>query len=155
VLKHNTPILNLILDVVVVNINVFSALMVTLARCELDRGLVVTVELHGTNVGALVANLLQQAGEPGGFFGGVGKADIFGFSGWRSNELLLARAVAYSATSKLEEVARSGFTILSVCKWSIAVGVQTKACGFWVHVYVGGGVSCEAHDKVLGAVKIV
>jgi hypothetical protein len=35
VLKHDTPILNLILNVVVVNINVFSTLIVALACHEL------------------------------------------------------------------------------------------------------------------------
>jgi hypothetical protein len=58
VLKHNTPILNLILNIVVVNINVFSALIVAFAYYKLDRGLVVTVELYRTNVSTLVANLL-------------------------------------------------------------------------------------------------
>jgi hypothetical protein len=58
VLKGKIAIFDSILDVVVVDVNVFSALIVALARCKLDRGLVVTVELHRTNVGALVANLL-------------------------------------------------------------------------------------------------
>ena len=74
-------VFDLLLDVVVVDIDVFSALIVALACCELDRGLVVTVELYRTNIGALIANLLQQAGELGGFFGSVGKADVLGFSG--------------------------------------------------------------------------
>jgi hypothetical protein len=58
VLKHDTPILNLILNVVVVNINVFSTLIVALACYKLDRGLVVAIELDRTNVTAVVANLL-------------------------------------------------------------------------------------------------
>jgi hypothetical protein len=58
VLKHDIPILNLILNTVVVNINVFSALIVALTCYKLDRGLVVTVQLYRTNVSALVANLL-------------------------------------------------------------------------------------------------
>jgi hypothetical protein len=58
VLKGKIAIFNLILNVVVVDVNVFSALIVALARCKLDRGLVVTIELYRTNVSALVANLL-------------------------------------------------------------------------------------------------
>jgi len=81
VLKHDTPILDLILDIVIVDIDVFSALMVALACYELDRGLVVAIELDRTNVDAVVANLLQRADEPGSFFGGKDKADVFGFSG--------------------------------------------------------------------------
>jgi len=33
-------------------------------------------------------------------------------------------------------------------------GEHLYAC-LYVHVHVGGGVSCEAHDEVLGAVQIV
>jgi hypothetical protein len=58
VLKSKVAIFNLILNVVVVDINVFSALIVALARYKLDRGLVVTVELYRTNISALIANLL-------------------------------------------------------------------------------------------------
>jgi hypothetical protein len=58
VLKHNTPILNLILNVVVVNINVFSALIVALACHKLDRGQVVAIELNRTEIVAKIANLL-------------------------------------------------------------------------------------------------
>jgi hypothetical protein len=58
VLKGEIAIFNLILNIVVVDVNVFSALIVALARYKLDRGLVVTVELYRTNVSALVANLL-------------------------------------------------------------------------------------------------
>jgi hypothetical protein len=58
VLKGKIAIFNLILNIVVVDINVFSALIVALTRCKLDRELVVTVELYRTNVSALVANLL-------------------------------------------------------------------------------------------------
>jgi hypothetical protein len=64
VLKHDTPILDLILDVVVVNIDVFSALMVALACHELDGGQVVSIELDGTEIVAKIANLLQQASKP-------------------------------------------------------------------------------------------
>jgi hypothetical protein len=58
VLKGKIAIFNLILNVVVVDINMFSSLIVALAYCKLDRGLVITIELYRTNVSALVANLL-------------------------------------------------------------------------------------------------
>jgi hypothetical protein len=58
VLKSKIAIFNLILNVVIVDINVFSALIVALARYKLDRGLVVTIELYRTNVSTLIANLL-------------------------------------------------------------------------------------------------
>jgi hypothetical protein len=57
-LKGKIATFNLILNVVVVDINVFSALIVALARYKLDRELVITVELYRTNVSALIANLL-------------------------------------------------------------------------------------------------
>jgi hypothetical protein len=51
-------ILNLILNVVVVDVNVFSALIVALTYYKLDRGLVITVELYRINISTVVANLL-------------------------------------------------------------------------------------------------
>jgi hypothetical protein len=58
VLKHNTPILNPILNIVVVDINVFSTLIVALTYYKLDRELVVAIELNRTNVITIIANLL-------------------------------------------------------------------------------------------------
>jgi hypothetical protein len=58
VLKSKIAIFNLILNVVVVDVNVFSTLIVGLTCYKLDRRLVVTVELYRTNVSTLVANLL-------------------------------------------------------------------------------------------------
>jgi hypothetical protein len=58
VLKGKIAIFNLILNVVVVDINVFSTLIVALAYYKLDRRLVITIELYRTNVSALIANLL-------------------------------------------------------------------------------------------------
>jgi hypothetical protein len=46
VLKQELSVVNLILNIIVVNINVFSALVVTLTCNKLKRGLVVTVELN-------------------------------------------------------------------------------------------------------------
>jgi hypothetical protein len=58
VLKGKIAIFNLILNVVVVDINMFSTLIVALARFKLNRGLLITIELYRTNVSALIANLL-------------------------------------------------------------------------------------------------
>jgi hypothetical protein len=58
VLKSKIAIFNLILNVVVVDINMFSTLIVALTYCKLDRELVITVELYRTNVSTLIANLL-------------------------------------------------------------------------------------------------
>jgi hypothetical protein len=58
VLKSNIAIFNLIFNVVVVDINVFSSLIVALTYYKLDRKLVITVELYRINVSTLVANLL-------------------------------------------------------------------------------------------------
>jgi uncharacterized membrane protein required for colicin V production len=58
VLKGKIAIFNLILNIVVVDVNVFSALIVALACYKLDRRLVITIELYRTNISALVANLL-------------------------------------------------------------------------------------------------
>jgi hypothetical protein len=46
VLKQELSIVNLILNIIVVNINVFSALVVTLTCNKLKRELVITVELN-------------------------------------------------------------------------------------------------------------
>jgi hypothetical protein len=59
---------------------VFGALVVALACDELDRGLVVTVELDGAYVVALVVDLFKQARKLGSFFCSVGKADVLSFS---------------------------------------------------------------------------
>jgi hypothetical protein len=58
-LEHNIPVFDLILDVVVVNIDMFGALMMTLACDKLDGGLVVTVELDRAYIVALVVNLFN------------------------------------------------------------------------------------------------
>jgi hypothetical protein len=46
VLKQELSIINLILNIIVVNINVFSALVVTLTYNKLKRELVITIELN-------------------------------------------------------------------------------------------------------------
>jgi hypothetical protein len=90
VLKGEMAVFDLIFDVVVVDIDVFGTLMMALACYELEGGLVVAIELDRTNVVAVVANLLQQASEPGSFFSGVSKTDILCFSSCRRIKLLLA-----------------------------------------------------------------
>jgi hypothetical protein len=60
-----------ILNVVVVDIDVLSTLVVALSFDKLKRGLVITVELDRMDVVAYVADLLEKAGEPRSFFGGV------------------------------------------------------------------------------------
>jgi hypothetical protein len=105
-----------ILNVVVVDIDVLSALVVTLSFNKLKRGLVVTVELNRIDVVAYVANLLEEAGEPRSFFGGVRKSDVLSFSRRGCNKLLFARAVTNSTASELEEIAGRRLAVLSVCK---------------------------------------
>jgi hypothetical protein len=80
VLKSKIAIFNLILNIVVVDINVFSTLIVAFACCKLDRGLVVTVELNRAYVVTLVVNLFKQARKLGSFFCSVGKANVLSFS---------------------------------------------------------------------------
>jgi hypothetical protein len=50
VLEQELSVVDLILDIMVVNINVFGALVVTLTRNELKGGLVVAVELDRMDV---------------------------------------------------------------------------------------------------------
>jgi hypothetical protein len=59
VLMGEMAVFDLIFDVVVIEINMFGALMMALACHELDGGLIVAIELDRTNVVAVVANLLQ------------------------------------------------------------------------------------------------
>jgi hypothetical protein len=80
VLKGEMAVFDLIFDVVVVDINVFGALIMVFACHRLDGRLVVIIELDKTNVVAIVANLLQQASKLGSFFSGVSQADVLCFS---------------------------------------------------------------------------
>jgi hypothetical protein len=96
------PILNV---VVVVDIDVFSALVVTLSLDKLKRGLVVAVELNKIDVVADVANLLEEAGELCSLFSGVRKSDVLSFSCRGRDKLLLAGAVTDSTASKFKEIA--------------------------------------------------
>ena len=56
--KGKIAIFNLILNIVVVDINVFSALIVALARYKLDRGLVITIELNQADISTKIFKLL-------------------------------------------------------------------------------------------------
>jgi hypothetical protein len=94
-----------ILNVVVVDINVFSALVVTLSFDKLKRGLVIAVELNRVDVVADVADLLEEAGEPCSFFSSVRESNVLSFSYRGRDKLLFVRAVTDSTTSKLKEIA--------------------------------------------------
>jgi hypothetical protein len=94
-----------ILNVVVVDIDVFSALVVTLSFDKLERGLVIAVELDGVDVVADVADLLEEAGELCSFFGSVRESNVLSFCCRGRDKLLFARAVTDSTVSKLKEIA--------------------------------------------------
>jgi thiamine monophosphate synthase len=104
-----------ILDVVVVDIDVFGALVVT-SFDKLKRGLVVAVELDGIDVVADVADLLEEAGEPCSLIGGVRESDLPSCSCRGRDKLLVVRAVTDSTASKFEEIALRRLTVLSVRK---------------------------------------
>jgi hypothetical protein len=98
VLKYKLAVIHLILNVIVVDINVFSALIVALTYNKLERGLVVTIELYRIDVFTYVTNLLEELLKLYSFFCSVRKANVL--SG--SNKLLLARAVANYTACKLK-----------------------------------------------------
>jgi hypothetical protein len=81
VLEYELAVVHLILNVMVVDINVFGALMVALTCDELEGGLVVTVELDRMDVFARVTDLPEEPLELRGFFCGVREADVLGFGG--------------------------------------------------------------------------
>jgi hypothetical protein len=80
VLKYKLAVIYLILNIIVVDINVFSALIVALTRNKLERGLVITIELNRIDVFARVTNLLEELLKLRSFFCGVRKANILSFS---------------------------------------------------------------------------
>jgi hypothetical protein len=65
---------------VVVDIDVYGALVVTLSFDKLKRGLVVAVELNKIDVVADVADLLKEAGKPCSLFGGVRESNVLSSS---------------------------------------------------------------------------
>jgi hypothetical protein len=92
-------------NIVVVDIDVFSTLVVALSFDKLKRGLVITIELDGMDVVAYVANLLEEAGEPCSFFSSVRKSNVLSFSCRGRDKLLFVQAVTDSTASKLKEIA--------------------------------------------------
>jgi hypothetical protein len=80
VFKYKLAVVHLILNVIVVDINVFSALIVALTRNKLERGLVITVELNRIDVFAYVTNLLEKLLKLRSFFCSVRKANVLSFS---------------------------------------------------------------------------
>jgi hypothetical protein len=61
------PVLDAILNVVVVNVDMLTTLAVTFTAEKLDRRFVVTVDENGASVVAVVAELSKEAVEPCGF----------------------------------------------------------------------------------------
>jgi hypothetical protein len=59
-LKYKLAVIYLILNIIVVDINVFSALIVALTCNKLKRELVITVELNRIDVFAYITNLLEE-----------------------------------------------------------------------------------------------
>jgi hypothetical protein len=80
VLKYKLAVVHLILNVIVVDINVFSALIVALTYNKLEGELVVTVELYRIDVFAYVTNLLEELLKLRSFFCSVRKANVLSFS---------------------------------------------------------------------------
>jgi hypothetical protein len=80
VFKYKLAVVHLILNVIVVDINVFSALIVALTYNKLERELVVTVEFNRIDVLACVTNLLEKLLKLRSFFCSVRKANVLSFS---------------------------------------------------------------------------
>jgi hypothetical protein len=93
-----------ILNVVIVNINVLSALIVTLGFNKLKRGLVIVIKLNRIEVIAYIAYLLEEAGKLRSFFSSVRKSNVLSFSCRGRNKFLFARAVIDSTASELKEI---------------------------------------------------
>jgi hypothetical protein len=79
-----------ILNIVVVDINVFSTLIVILSFNKLKRELVIAVELNRVDVVADIANLLEEVGKLYSFFSSVRKSNVLSFSCRGCNKLLFA-----------------------------------------------------------------
>jgi hypothetical protein len=71
---------HLILNVIVIDINVFSALIVAFTYNKLEGELVITIELNRIDVFACVTNLLEKLLKLRSFFCSVRKANVLSFS---------------------------------------------------------------------------
>jgi hypothetical protein len=80
VLKYKLAIIYLILNIIVVDINVFSALIVALTYNKLERKLVITIELNRIEVLACVTNLLEELLKLSSFLSSIRKANILSLS---------------------------------------------------------------------------
>jgi hypothetical protein len=80
VLKYKLAVVHLILNIIVVDINVFSALIVALTCNKLEGGLVVTIELSRIDVFTYITNLLEELLKLYSFFCSVRKASVLSFS---------------------------------------------------------------------------
>jgi hypothetical protein len=72
--------MHLILNIIVVDINVFSALIVALTCNKLEGELVITIELNRIDVFTYVTNLLEELLKLYSFFCSVYKANVLSFS---------------------------------------------------------------------------
>jgi hypothetical protein len=77
VLKYKLAIVYLILNIIVIDINVFSALIVALTYNKLERELVVTIELNRIDVFTYVTNLLEKLLKLYSFFCSVRMLTIY------------------------------------------------------------------------------
>ena len=89
VLESQVTVLDAILDVVVVDIDVFRTLVMALRGHEIYRRLVVAIELDRMGIFAQIANLLEQSGEPCSLLGSVRKANVLSLCRRGSDKTLL------------------------------------------------------------------
>jgi ABC-type uncharacterized transport system involved in gliding motility auxiliary subunit len=80
VLKYKLAVVYLILNIIVIDINMFSALIVALTRNKLERELVITIELNRIDVFTYITNLLEELLKLYSFFYSVRKANVLCFS---------------------------------------------------------------------------
>jgi hypothetical protein len=74
------PSLNAVFNIVVVDINMFSTLIVTLSVHKVNRRLVVAIQLNRLSILAKVSKLSKYAIELGCFLSSIDKSNVLGFS---------------------------------------------------------------------------
>jgi hypothetical protein len=80
VLKYKLAVIYLILNITVVDINIFSALIVALTYNKLEGELVITIEFNKIDVFTYITNLLEKLLKLYSFFCSVSKTNILSFS---------------------------------------------------------------------------
>jgi hypothetical protein len=80
VFKYKLAVVHLILNVIVVDINMFGALIVALTCNKLEGELVITIEFNRIDVLTRVTNLLEELLKLYSFFCSVRKANVLSFS---------------------------------------------------------------------------